>query len=182
MFNSGCNTLLGPFKSEVREPLDSCLQSKQSNIEILIYRAILLHPTNVTFFILSASWEFEHLGNIDSSRAIFQSGLRINPTSPLLWKEYYKLELLNLEKIRQRQVLLKAPLKSTETPIEDTDESKETSIEENVVTCYRSIPEVVYKNACIGVGKQLEFRLEMLELSKLFPELFKNDNLFIIQR
>ncbi|KXS20434.1 hypothetical protein M427DRAFT_94378 [Gonapodya prolifera JEL478] len=69
-------------------------------------RAIQLHPTKPTFWILAASWEFEHNLNIAAARALLQRGLRLNPDSQKLWTEYFRLELLYSEKLRERQRVL----------------------------------------------------------------------------
>lgn len=144
--------------------------STQSNY--YLFRAILLHPNNVSFFILSAGWEFEQIGNVDSARAIFQAGLRVNPKSRLLWQEYYKFELLALEKIRQRQELL---LNNNL----DQCEIEQKSV--NLIACFKSVPQIVYKNGCEALGDDFEFRIALLLLSKKFGELFANDYGFIIQ-
>jgi len=69
-------------------------------------RVISLHPTKDIFWIMAASWEFEKNGNALSGRTLLQRGLRINGESKKLWLEYFRLELLYLEKLRERRKIL----------------------------------------------------------------------------
>ena len=55
---------------------------------------------------MAASWEFEKNGNALSGRTLLQRGLRINGESKKLWLEYFRLELLYLEKLRERRKIL----------------------------------------------------------------------------
>ncbi|KAJ3089957.1 U3 snoRNP protein [Quaeritorhiza haematococci] len=69
-------------------------------------KAIQLHPTKPTFWIAAASYEFSENNNITSSRVLLQRGIRINPECTKLWIEYFKLELLWVEKIKLRRKVL----------------------------------------------------------------------------
>ncbi|TPX68225.1 hypothetical protein SpCBS45565_g03279 [Spizellomyces sp. 'palustris'] len=69
-------------------------------------KAIQLHPTKPTFWVMAAAWEFEQNANMTSARVLLQRGLRINPESQKLWLEYFKLELLWIEKIKERRKVL----------------------------------------------------------------------------
>ncbi len=73
---------------------------------VVLCRALQLHPKNVMFWILAASWEFESNAHVSTARKIFQQGLRINGNNEKLWIEYFKMELLYTEKIRLRQEYL----------------------------------------------------------------------------
>ncbi|RKO91087.1 U3 small nucleolar RNA-associated protein 6-domain-containing protein, partial [Blyttiomyces helicus] len=66
-------------------------------------RAIQLHPTKPTFWILASAWEFEENNNVNSARTLLQRGIRINRDNQLLWHEYFKLELLYTEKLKERR-------------------------------------------------------------------------------
>ncbi|KAJ3344310.1 U3 snoRNP protein [Gonapodya sp. JEL0774] len=87
-------------------------------------RAIQLHPTKPTFWILAASWEFEQNLNIAAARALLQRALRLNSDSQKLWLEYFRLELLYAEKLRERQRVLFREDLDAET---QTDMETETS-------------------------------------------------------
>ena len=86
-------------------------------------RAIQLHPTNPAFWILAACWEYEENSNMKSARILLQRGLRINQSSHKLWIEYFKLELLYVQKlIERRRVLLQEGLSSDESIEEKSNE------------------------------------------------------------
>jgi len=71
---------------------------------------------------MAASWEFEKNGNALSGRTLLQRGLRINGESKKLWLEYFRLELLYLEKLRERRKILFG--KTNENDEAENDESK----------------------------------------------------------
>ena len=54
----------------------------------------------------ASAWEWATNSNVKAARALLQRGLRLNPDSRRLYKQYLRLELLFLEKmILRRQVL-----------------------------------------------------------------------------
>ncbi|KAI9366163.1 U3 small nucleolar RNA-associated protein 6-domain-containing protein [Zopfochytrium polystomum] len=69
-------------------------------------RAIQVHSTKPTIWIMAAGWEFEDKNNINNARILMQRGLRLNRYSQFFWHEYFKLELMWLEKLRQRRIIL----------------------------------------------------------------------------
>ncbi|KAI9090162.1 U3 small nucleolar RNA-associated protein 6-domain-containing protein, partial [Phlyctochytrium arcticum] len=69
-------------------------------------KAIQLHPTKPVFWIMAAKWEFEKNNNVAAGRVLMQRGIRINPESQKLWAEYFKLELLWIERIKERRKVL----------------------------------------------------------------------------
>ncbi|KAH6596718.1 hypothetical protein BASA61_003412 [Batrachochytrium salamandrivorans] len=69
-------------------------------------KAIQLHPTKPIFWILAATWEFEENSDVESARVLLQRALRINPIDKTLWTEYFKLELLWVQKIKERRRIL----------------------------------------------------------------------------
>ncbi|KAI8912914.1 U3 small nucleolar RNA-associated protein 6-domain-containing protein [Powellomyces hirtus] len=86
---------------------DWCRSTRSTKALAKVFaKAIQLHPTNDTFWIMAAAWEFQDNGNMSSARVLLQRGLRINPESKKLWVEYFKLELLWVEKIKERRKVL----------------------------------------------------------------------------
>jgi U3 small nucleolar RNA-associated protein 6 len=71
-------------------------------------RAIQFHPRNPRIWIMAAAWEWEENSNVKSARVLLQRALRMNPDSQELWLEYFKLEILFLVKIAERQKVLSA--------------------------------------------------------------------------
>ncbi|KAI8847736.1 U3 small nucleolar RNA-associated protein 6-domain-containing protein [Chytridium lagenaria] len=85
----------------------------------IIARAIQLHLTKPVVWILAAKWEFEDNADMTSARVLLQRGLRVNSDAKTLWHEYFKLELLYIEKLKERRRILfgegkEAPAKEAE--------------------------------------------------------------------
>lgn len=60
-----------------------------------------------------------------------QRGLRMNPTSKQLWQEYFKLELVYVEKIKVRRKIL--GIESSDITVTVPDEAMEQPKEENII-------------------------------------------------
>jgi hypothetical protein len=73
-------------------------------------RALQLHPRHVQFWIDAASWEFEVNGNSSAARILLQRGIRFNSDSQILWKEYFRLEVLYCVKLQQRRRVLSSSI------------------------------------------------------------------------
>ena len=68
----------------------------------VLTKALRLHPAVPGLWIYSAAWEFEHNGDIAAARALMQRGLRMCPKSEKLWLEYFRMELVYTEKMKER--------------------------------------------------------------------------------
>lgn len=101
---------LKTFKGE----LDIWIEYLQWSLEVKSTRtlgknfakAIQLHPTIPTFWILAAKYEFEHQNSVNAARVLLQRGLRLNPGTKELWIEYFRLEVLWILKIKERRRVL----------------------------------------------------------------------------
>ena len=76
---------------------------------------------------MAATWENEENANMAAARVLLQRALRLMPENQLLWHEYFRLELLYIEKIKLRRRVLGIDQKSQEKNVEpmDVDETKE---------------------------------------------------------
>lgn len=70
-------------------------------IMLPFFRALQLHPNNPTFYILAATHELDNLSP-SAARSLLQRGIRVNPDSVDMWKEYVKMELGFMESLRRR--------------------------------------------------------------------------------
>ncbi|CEG78377.1 hypothetical protein RMATCC62417_12995 [Rhizopus microsporus] len=61
---------------------------------------------NPSLWIMAASWEHEHNSNIAAARTLMQRAIRLMPENQLLWHEYFRLELIYIEKIKLRRRIL----------------------------------------------------------------------------
>jgi hypothetical protein len=84
-------------------------------ISHVLGRALQLHPRHVQFWIDAASWEFEVNGNSNAARVLLQRGIRFNSDNKILWKEYFRLEVLYCVKLQERRRVL-----SSNSVVEET--------------------------------------------------------------
>ncbi|ORZ03431.1 U3 small nucleolar RNA-associated protein 6-domain-containing protein [Syncephalastrum racemosum] len=89
--------------------------------------AIQFHPSNAKLWVLAASWEYEKNVNIAAARTLMQRGLRMNPNDETLWHEYFRLELMYIEKIKLRRKVLGVDSKS----LAENEEKMQVDGEEN---------------------------------------------------
>ncbi|KAI9010502.1 U3 small nucleolar RNA-associated protein 6-domain-containing protein [Phycomyces nitens] len=125
------------FKGDVRlwiQYIDFAKKAGANNILSGIFvQAIQFHPTKATLWILAASWEYENNANIGAARVLMQRALRINPENKLLWHEYFRLELLYIEKIKIRRRILGIDEKSAEKEEAMEVDEEKTEDDDNVI-------------------------------------------------
>ncbi|KAJ2501628.1 U3 snoRNP protein [Coemansia sp. RSA 2052] len=68
--------------------------------------AITRHPYEARLWIMAAAHELDASSNGGAARLLLQRALRVNPTDRALWLEYFRLELLLVEKIKARRRVL----------------------------------------------------------------------------
>ncbi|KAJ1305833.1 hypothetical protein OPQ81_010559 [Rhizoctonia solani] len=94
------------FKSDVSLWVQYIELAKSNNARSLVgklcSRALSLHPTTPSLYIIAASHELESSLSPTGARALLQRGLRINPESVELWTEYVRMELGYCEGLRRR--------------------------------------------------------------------------------
>ena len=87
--------------------------------------ALQLHPSVPALYILAASHELEHLAP-SAARALLQRGIRLNPESIEMWREYVKMELGFVESLRRRWGVLGIEVEAKgKQRAQDVDESQE---------------------------------------------------------
>ena len=64
-------------------------------------RALQLHPQESGLYIIGAAHELDHM-SASGARTLLQRGIRINGDSMDLWKEYVKMEMGFIERLRRR--------------------------------------------------------------------------------
>lgn len=75
---------------------------------------------------MAATWENEHNSNMAAARVLLQRALRLMPENEQLWHEYFRLELIYIEKIKlRRRVLGIDQKKGTEEAMEVDEEEEE---------------------------------------------------------
>ncbi|KJE94924.1 hypothetical protein CAOG_005466 [Capsaspora owczarzaki ATCC 30864] len=101
---------LRKFRSDMQlwlEYFDFCRKTSSSKLlGKAIAMALRSHPQQERLWVMAAKHEFDDNSNVTAARVLLQRGLRMNDASKLLWREYFRLELLFAEKIRARQAIL----------------------------------------------------------------------------
>lgn len=68
--------------------------------------ALQHHPLVPALWLKAALYHYETTGNIDMARVYFQRGLRLNPASELLWREFFRMEVRYVGRLAQRKAVL----------------------------------------------------------------------------
>lgn len=105
---------LQKFKGDLRlwlQYFDFCDKTRGAKILGKAYAtALQFHSFNAGLWIKAAKWEWETNANVQAARVLFQRGLRLNPQARELWLEYFRLELLYLDKVRFFRLLSSASI------------------------------------------------------------------------
>lgn len=144
--------------SHIKFSLD---RNEKSHVSRIFAQLLQVHSKNPDLWILAAKWEFENNKNADNARTLMQRGLRFNPASKALWLEYYRMELLFVEKLRKRRELLQS------TGMDQNEESSEVL---NGV-----IAQIVYRKALEAFPGDLKFALSFLPVCRLFDFMSKEE-------
>lgn len=102
--------------------------SKFTRSECLQIRALQLHPNSPSLYILAASHELSHLSH-SAARVLLQRGIRLNPESIELWREYLKMELGFVESLRRRWEVLGLDANAPESPSEQPSGNTEDAVD-----------------------------------------------------
>ena len=95
------------FKGDLNlwlEYIKFCQKGKSpKKLQQAVQDALKYHSYCDGLWVLAAKFEFEH-DNIDSARLSMVSALRMLPTSEKVWLEYFRMELLHVDKLRKRYI------------------------------------------------------------------------------
>ncbi|KAJ2850506.1 U3 snoRNP protein [Coemansia brasiliensis] len=87
-------------------------------------RAISAHPYEAQLWIKAAAHELEVNMNGSAARTLLQRALRLIPDNQQVWIEYFRLELLLVEKIKARRRVLGIDRAAGEVATEEADEGE----------------------------------------------------------
>ncbi|XP_074647979.1 U3 small nucleolar RNA-associated protein 6 homolog [Tubulanus polymorphus] len=142
-------------------------RNETSHVGQIYMKMLQIHNKKPDLWILASKWEFEQLGAIETARSLMQRGIRFNPKSKTLWLEYYRLELLNAEKLQKRnKILLAGVLGEKLTEEEETDD----------LVLNGKIAEVVFSKALDEFPDDVEFCLDFIPIAELFDFTKKHIN------
>lgn len=96
---------LKKFKSDVGLWIQYIQVAKREGARALVgritARALQLHPNKPALYILAASHELSYVSP-STARSLLQRGIRLNPESVEIWREYVRMELGFIESLRRR--------------------------------------------------------------------------------
>jgi U3 small nucleolar RNA-associated protein 6 len=91
-----------------------CALNKQQHVETYCGdRALQLHPLESGLYIMGAAHELDHM-SATGARTLLQRGIRMNGDSMDLWKEYVKMEMGFIERLRRRWEVLGVEIENEE--------------------------------------------------------------------
>lgn len=89
--------------------------SSTRSLGLAFVEALKHNPNSVKLWIMSAKNEMEINKNVSAARSIFLRSLKFNSQSPELWIEYFRLEVLHVEKLIKRKMIMEACDKPSST-------------------------------------------------------------------
>ncbi|XP_065846772.1 U3 small nucleolar RNA-associated protein 6 homolog isoform X2 [Oscarella lobularis] len=119
--------------------------------------ALQYHPRNSGLWIAAAKAEFEVNKNVSAARNVMLKGLRLNPESKYLWWEYFRFEMLYVDKIRKRRRVLQP---------DEVDPDEDAS---DAILNYKAAL-IVFENALKTITDDPKFCLKFLTICQLFEE------------
>ncbi|CAI5744794.1 unnamed protein product [Peronospora destructor] len=164
-----------------------CKREGSSRVLSAVFsRALQSHPRNAQLWIEAASYEFGVNLNVDSARVLMQRAVRLNKHNQKLWLEYFRLELLYVQKLAMRRQVLRldeevekvvddgSTVLIVELPeekkVEEDEVSDEVAAKMNArkIVLQGAIAKIVYTNAVVAVPDDVMFRLEFIKIRDLF--------------
>jgi hypothetical protein len=164
-----------------------CKREGSSRVLSAVFsRALQSHPRSAELWIEAASYEFGINLNVDSARVLMQRAIRLNKHNQKLWVEYFRLELLYVQKLAMRRQVLRldeeqqkpvddgSTVLIDELPEEKSGEEEEVSEEmaakmnARKLVLQGAIAKIVYTNAVAAIPDDVPFRLKFVEIRDLF--------------
>ncbi|KAL4240664.1 U3 snoRNP protein [Mactra antiquata] len=146
------------FPEDIKLWLSYIAFAKQQNDKATVSRQyskmLQIHNKKPDLWVSAAKYEFEHNTNPDTARSLLQRGIRFNDDSRKLWIEYYRLELMFAEQMRQRKQLL--------GDVREQDEEVSDAVLNG------NVAKIVYTHALKSIPDDVNFILSFLPICQLF--------------
>lgn len=148
--------------------IDFCKKTSSHRALGLTYGKLLQnHSNNSDIWLMAAKHEAEEMNSIENARLLFQKGLRVNKDSLVLWHEYFRLELMHVDKIKKRKrILIDGGI-----DIRDEDEAEEPEQIEDFLM--NKTAEIVYSSAIKTISSNIDFRLKFITICQEFEDSHK---------
>lgn len=167
-----------------------CKREGSSRVLSAVFsRALQSHPRSAELWIEAASYEFGVNLNVDSARVLMQRAIRLNKHNQKLWLEYFRLELLYVQKLAMRRQVLRLD-EEVPKPVDDDGSTalidelpEEKDAKEEIseqmaakmnarkLVLQGAIAKIVYTNAIAAIPDDVAFRLKFVEIRDLFGSL-----------
>uniref|UniRef100_A0AAV1VBX2 U3 small nucleolar RNA-associated protein 6 n=1 Tax=Peronospora matthiolae TaxID=2874970 RepID=A0AAV1VBX2_9STRA len=149
-------------------------------------RALQSHPRSAQLWIEAASYEFSVNLNVDSARVLMQRAIRLNKHHQKLWLEYFRLELLYVQKLAMRRhvlqledagekvvddgstVLIDTLLEEKEAEEDKISDEMAATVIARKTVLQGAIAKIVYTSAVAAIPNDVVFRLEFVKIRDLF--------------
>ncbi|CAL1267003.1 unnamed protein product [Larinioides sclopetarius] len=120
-------------------------------ISALHTRLLQVHSKNPSLWIMAAKWEMEENKSPENARQILQRGVLINSMSGILWREYFRMELMYTDLIQKRRAIL------------EPHSLKSVTSEEDDAVLSGQVANVVYDKA-VEVFDDVEYALSFIQV------------------
>lgn len=135
--------------------IDFCVRMGWNHVVGTLYTRMLnLHSHRPEIWVAAAKWQLECNSSPEMARKLLQRGLLFNNKSSLLWHEYFRMELIFVDKMKKRKSVLGI-------------EEKEDGAEAEDAVLKAKIPSLVY-GAAVKSIPDIEFALSFLPICDAF--------------
>ncbi|CEG43302.1 u3 small nucleolar rna-associated protein 6 [Plasmopara halstedii] len=165
-----------------------CKREGSSRVLSAVFsRALQSNPRCAELWIEAASYEFGVNLNVDSARVLMQRAIRLNKENRKLWIEYFRLELLYVQKLTMRRQVLRLDDKTEKSldedgstvlidqlpeeqddQVEKYSEEMTTKMNARKLILQGAIAKIVYTNAISAIPNDVSFRLEFVKIRDFF--------------
>nr|CAB3267580.1 U3 small nucleolar RNA-associated protein 6 homolog [Phallusia mammillata] len=132
---------------------------KKVQLSKLCTKLLQVHGNKPKIWVLAAKWQLECGDSVEDSRSLFLQALKNFPMSQYVWLEYFRAELLYLEKIRNRLNVLSG----------ERGEKYDNHLgPSEAIFLNGGAAKIVYKNAIKSIPDDVDFHIRMLDIASLF--------------
>lgn len=136
-----------------------CKEKKNHSMISRTFSDLLaIHNQDPSLWIMAAQWELEDNKDAETARSLLQRGLRFLGESVILWKEYLRMELINVETMRKRMQVL-----TRESGAHDVDFSSDPVLSGKII-------QVIYRQAVAENMGNVDLLFAFLEVAKVFRD------------
>lgn len=144
--------------------IEFCRKQKwKGTVSSLFAKMLQVHSKKEEIWVLAARWESQYNSSIDTGRSLMHRGLRFNPNSRTMFREYFSLELQYAVRIIKRQEILK---KGDESDIGEGADERNDAITSGAVAA------VVYETAVQRISDPA-FAIQLIGCLREYSTSFK---------